>query len=97
MIDVSSIHNQANEIDQVLPILLNYIAPETTLAMPSVIVTVIGALLVFRYIGPETILPLTSAIAAVVGTLLIFWRHVVSLFKKIVRFISRKSYPKSDG
>ena len=41
------------------------------------------------YIGPETILPLTSFVAAVVGILLMFWRWVVGIFRKSLRWCSR--------
>ena len=41
------------------------------------------------YIGPETIFPLTSFFAAIVGFLLMFWRWVVGVFRKSMRFCFR--------
>ena len=41
------------------------------------------------YIGPETILPLASFLAALVGILLMFWRWVVGIFRKFLRWCSR--------
>ena len=45
--------------------------------------------LLILYIGPETIIPLTSFLAAIVGILLMFWRWVVGIFRRGIRFSSR--------
>ena len=42
------------------------------------------------YIGPDQVLPLTSFIGAAVGVLLMFWNRVVGVFRRVLKFSSRK-------
>ena len=42
------------------------------------------------YIGPDQVLPLTSFIGAAVGVVLMFWNRVVGVFRRVLKFSSRK-------
>jgi hypothetical protein len=42
------------------------------------------------YIGPDQVLPLTSFVGAAIGVLLMFWNRVVGVFRRVLKFSSRK-------
>jgi hypothetical protein len=44
----------------------------------------------FLYIGPDQVLPLTSFVGAAIGVLLMFWNRVVGVFRRVLKFSSRK-------
>lgn len=45
------------------------------------------------YAGPDQILPLVSILGTIVGFLLIWWRRLIMLIRKAVRYFSRKPQP----